>query len=144
MRRWFIGVAVAVSGLVLCVSAVAASKTHYTSGQRGKAPYVSVTVSGGQVKTVNWALHAKPAGSCVGTYTGPTHVNTRIKRNGRFNYHNNSIGGGTEFDVHIWGRLNGTTMTVTVDFGSSGVSQSVCEGKHTFHAVDAALLQGRG
>ena len=143
MRRWLIGVAAAVSALMLCGSAVAASKTYYTSGTRGKAPYVSVTVSGGKVNTVAWAVML----DCGYTQTGPTHANTRIKRNGRFNYHNNFIGGPpfyTEVDIHIFGRLNGTTATVTVDYGSSGMSQSVCEGKHTFHAVDAALNQGRG
>jgi hypothetical protein len=143
MRRWLIGVTVAVGALTLCVSAVAASKTYYTSGKRGKAPYISLTVSGGKVKTVAWWVKL----DCGYAQHGPTHVNTRIKRNGRFNYHDNFIGGppfDTEYDIHIFGRLNGTTATVTVDFGSSGLSQSVCEGKHTFHAVDTSVLQGRG
>ena len=143
MRRWSIGVAVVVGALALCASAVAASKTYYTSGTRGRAPYVSLTVSAGQVKTVGWAVKL----NCGFTQTGPTHANTPIKRNGRFNYHNNFISGPpffTEVDIRIFGQLNGTSATVTVDFSSSGESQSVCEGKHTFHAVDLALLQGRG
>jgi hypothetical protein len=134
--------AVAISALALCTAAAAASKTHYMSGKPGKAPYVSVTVSGGKVKTVAWVLKL----DCGGTAKGPTHANTRI-RNGRFNYHNNFIGGppfDTEVDIHIFGRLNGNSATVTVDFSSSGLSQSVCEGKHTFHATTAAPGQGRG
>ena len=143
MRRWSTGVVVGLLALTLCGSAVAASKTYYTSGTRGKAPYVSLTVSGGMVKTVAWAVKL----DCGGTENGPTHANTRIQRNGRFNYHNNFIGGppfDTEVDIQIFGRLNGNTATVTVDFSSSGLSQSVCEGKHTFHAVHAAPNGGRG
>jgi hypothetical protein len=76
MRRWLIGVAVAGGALVLCVSAVAATKTHYTSGKWAKAPYVSVTVLGGKVKTVQWWLKL----DCGYTQSGPTHLSERIKR----------------------------------------------------------------
>lgn len=143
MRRRSVAAAVTISALALCAGAAAASKTHYTSGKPGKAPYISVTVSGGKVTTVAWVVKL----DCGGTQNGPTHANTRIKRNGRFNYHNNFIGGppfDTEVDIHIFGRLSGNTATVTVDFSSSGVSQSVCEGKHTFHATIASPGQGRG
>jgi hypothetical protein len=143
MRRWWIVVAVAASGLVLCVSAVAASKTYYTSGRRGKAPYISLTVAGGQVGTVAWWLND----DCGETVHGPTHLNASIKQNGRFNkkvaVQTHDVFD-TEYDVHVWGRLNGSTATVRIDEISSGLSQSVCEGQHTFHAVDAALEQGRG
>jgi hypothetical protein len=115
---------------------VAVSKTHYTSGKRGKAPYVSLTVSGGKVKTVNWWMKE----DCGYTETdhGATHLNTPIKRDGSFN---RSITwsypgwlGGSSGGTHIWGRLKGNTATVTVDDYASGQSQSPCEGRHTFHA----------
>ena len=137
IRRWLTGVAVVVGALSLCVGAVAASKTYYRSGRRGKAPYISVTVSRGQVRTVNWWMNEQdcPPGH------GPTHLNTRIKRNGRFNetitYSIPGWLGGWSGGTHIWGRLSGSTATVTIDDWSSGQSVSICEGKHTFHAVRA-------
>ena len=60
--------------------AVAAGKTHYTSGTPGKAPFIGLTVSGGRVTKVNWVLLE----DCGQILNGPTHLNARIKRNGRF------------------------------------------------------------
>ncbi len=137
MRRCSIVVAIAAGGLVLCVSAQAASKTYYTSGRRGKAPYISVTVSGGKVTTVDWLLE----GQCT---PNPTHLNARIKRNGRFNDTIGYGGGGVIGGTHIWGRLNGSMATVTVDSYLSGESIGVCDYQHTFHPVDRALPSGRG
>ena len=136
MRRWSIGVVVLVSALALCARAVAASKTYYTSGKPGKPPFVSLTVSGGKVTIVHWVMNE----DCVDieTHHGPTRLNARIKRNGRFNktvtFSYPGYLGGSSGGTHIWGRLNGATATVTIDDYASGQSQSPCEGKHTFHA----------
>lgn len=133
MRRRWIGTAVTVGVLTLCVSAAAASETRYTSGRRGKAPYISLTVSGGKV---NWVLLE----DCGQTFNGP--LNARIKQEGRFNglasYSIPGNLGGWSGGTHIWGRLTGSTATVTIDDYSSGQSESICEGRHKFHAVKAA------
>jgi hypothetical protein len=132
MRRW-VGAVVALGALTLC--AVAAGKTHYTSGTPGKAPFIGLTVSGGRVTKVNWVLLE----DCGQTFNGPTHLNARIKRNGRFSgsvtYSIPGNLGGSSGGTHIWGRINAATATVTIDDYSSGQSQSICEGRHRFLAV---------
>jgi hypothetical protein len=96
------------------------------------------------VTTVQWWVNE----DCGYTDHGTTHLNLRINRSGRFNgTDNHSVPGwlgGSSWGQHIWGRLTGTTATVTVDDYSSGQSQSICDGQHTFHATDSALDQGRG
>jgi hypothetical protein len=138
MRRWWIGTVVTAGALTLCMSAVAASKTYYASGTWGKAPYISLRISGGEVAKVDWFLLE----DCGQTFKGPTHLNAPIKPDGRFNktvsYSIPGSLGGFSGGTHIWGRLKGATATVTIDDYSSGQSESSCEGRHKFHAVKTA------
>ena len=135
MRRPWLGTLAAVAALALPIGGVAAAETHYTSGTRGKPPFIGLTVAGGKVTKVNWWLLE----DCGQIFKGPTHLNAPIKRDGRFNgsvsYSIPGNLGGSSGGTHIWGRIYGATATVTIDDYSSGQSQSICEGRHTFHAV---------
>ena len=116
MRRSIIILSTGLVALACCAVALAGGVVHYKAGIGGNPPYAFFTVSGGKVTTVRWAVSLAcpnsgyPSGEELAA--GPTLVNARIRKNGRFS---KDVPVGDNGGVTFSGRISGPKATMTID-----------------------------